>query len=342
MKVIEYSDDYRVAWTAFVEQSASATFAHVIGWRTVIARTLRHQPRYLLAVDDNRVSGVLPLFLVTTWWRSRYLVSIPWMDYGGICADNAEAVRLLLERSNQLAKELRADFVEMRSVEIADRSLPTRDDKVTFLLELNSDPEIIWAGFGAKLRNQIRKAEKSGLTTHLGGKENLDSFYAVFCHNMRDLGTPVWGRDFFEAVLDELGNSARIILVRLNDKTIAGGLVLSFKDRMYVPSASAYREYLPLCPNHALYWRVIREACANGFGHFDFGRSAVGSNTFNFKKQWTPDPTRLNWQYQLNNIAAMPSINPSNPKYRLFINMWRHMPLSLANFMGPKIIRNFP
>ncbi|UCD63470.1 MAG: FemAB family PEP-CTERM system-associated protein [Candidatus Zixiibacteriota bacterium] len=340
--VVEYTADYKAAWSTFVEKADNATIAHDIGWMEVIAKGLGHTPRYLLAVDGQQVTGILPLFEVKTWWRSRYLVSLPWIDYGGVCAADAATEQLLVARGREITEQARAEFMELRSVNPTAVDLPTSQKKVTFLLQLDRDPEKVWTGFNAKLRNQIRKADKSGLTTELGGLEFLGAFYKVFARNMRDLGTPVWGRDFFAEILTTFKDSARIILVRMSGRVIAGGLVLSFKDRLYVPSASAYREYLKYCPNHALYWRVIKDGCEGGYRFFDFGRSTWESNTFKFKKQWAPEPTQLSWQYHLNKTQEIPMVNPSNPRYRLFIGLWRKLPLAIANAVGPKLIKNFP
>jgi len=337
-----YANEDRSAWTHFVASAQSATVCHEIGWREVMRNSLGHLPRYLIATNDTRVTGVLPLFEVTTWWRARYLVSIPWLDYGGVCAEDQATAHTLLKEAGKLATEIGARFIEMRSVAAVSDSLPQTDNRVTFNLKLSPDPDQIWHSFGAKLRNQIRKSEKSGLTTEIGGSGKLDDFYRVFCHNMRDLGTPVWGIDLFEQVLKQFPDTAQIILVKHESRTIAGGLILKFKNSLYVPSASAYRESLKFCPNHALYWRVISEGCCEGCDIFDFGRSAKGSNTFKFKQQWVPEPTQLHWQYLLNTVDTIPAINPSNPKYRMFISAWQHLPLALANFLGPKVIKNFP
>ena len=159
---------------------------------------------------------------------------------------------------------------------------------------------------------------------------------------MHDLGTPVWGFKFFKTILETFPDTAQLILVRKNKKAIAGGLVLSFKDTLYVPSASAYRSSLKYCPNHALYWEVIKKGCEQGYNIFDFGRSTLNSPTFGFKKQWVSTPAPLVWQYYLNKAKEMPAINPDNPKYRIFINLWRKLPLPIANFLGPKVIKNFP
>ena len=323
-------------------KSPLATIAHELNWAKVMKDGLSHQPYYRLALDDSEVIGILPMVLVKTWWRARYLISLPWIDYGGVLADDAEAAAMLYEEARRLAKRENAQFAEFRTVEPGDFDLALLTNKVTFLLELAADPDEIWKSFNAKLRNQIRKAEKSGLTTEFAGIDGLTEFYKVFAFNMRDLGTPVWGRNFFESILKAFPDSARLILVKKEGLTIAGGLVLAFKDRLYVPSASAYRDYLKYCPNHALYWAVINKGCEEGRKFFDFGRSALDSSTFKFKIQWVPQPTQLTWQYHLNLIDAIPAINPHNPKYRLFINIWRRLPLPIANFLGPKLIKNFP
>ncbi|UCG61166.1 MAG: FemAB family PEP-CTERM system-associated protein [Candidatus Zixiibacteriota bacterium] len=343
ISVSEYSTEHESQWSQFVSESDTATIAHEIGWRDVIADSLGHKPMYLMATRGSEITGILPLFLVTTWWRARYVVSSPWIDYGGVCARDPESESLLLERACQITQQHKARFMELRSVDNSGAgNLEISEKKVTFLLELNRDPDKIWKGFDAKLRNQVRKADKSGLTTEYAGVEKLDLFYGVFSYNMRDLGTPVWGRDFFERILTRFNETAKLILVRKEDRVIAGGLVLAFKNRLYVPSASSYRSYLKYCPNHALYWRVIKDACEQGYAYFDFGRSTWDSPTFRFKKQWAPQPRQLRWQYYLNSVNEIPSINPNNPKYRLFIGTWRKLPLRIANLLGPRVIKNFP
>ncbi|HVP06616.1 MAG TPA: hypothetical protein VMS71_02150, partial [Candidatus Acidoferrum sp.] len=172
--VSELSSDWEYRWSEYVAKSPRATVAHEVGWRYVMARGLGHTPKYLLAHDEDAITGILPLFLVTTWWRTRYLISLPWIDYGGICADDESSEKLLLQAAQQLADQCGAEFIEFRSVEKQNLGLPLREDKVTFLLPLNSGKDVLWKGFDAKLRNQIRKSQKSELTTEFAGVEKLD------------------------------------------------------------------------------------------------------------------------------------------------------------------------
>lgn len=342
IEVIEYTEDYRQDWTDYVEKSAGSTIAHLIGWRSVISDSLGHKPYYLMALEDGKVKGVLPLFLVKTWWKSAFFISIPWLDYGGIVADSLKIEEKIFEHARQLTQRAKAEFLELRSIHASLDQTVHRTDKVTFLLDLGPGEEVLWKKFGAKLRNQIRKAEKSGLTTRFGRHELLDEFYTVFSRNMRDLGTPVWGRDLFEAALSTFGEQAHLILVQKESHTIAAGLVLSFGGKLYVPSASSYRSARVFCPNHILYWDVIKRGCRDGYRYFDFGRSTIDAPTYRFKKQWVPDPTQLVWQYHLNLAERAPAANDQSAKLRLMINLWRRLPLSIANLLGPKVIKNFP
>lgn len=342
MKVVEYNEEYRAQWKEFVDKAPSATIAHQIGWREVIETGLGHEPVYLMAMEGESIRGVLPLFLVKTIWRSRYLISLPWIDYGGVCALDPAAARALLDEVSRVVKTRKVQFAEFRSVDAVYDDLPVLENKVTFLLNLNKAPEFLLKDFNGKLRNQIKKAGKSDLNAEFGGLRLLPEFYKVFSWKMRSLGTPVWGFSFFENILKVFPETARIVIIRKDGAAIAGGLLLAFKDRLYVPSAASYRSALKYCPNHALYWEVIKRGCEEKYDYFDFGRSRVDSSTYNFKKQWVPNPTQLKWQYYLTGGHEIPAINPSSSKYKLLINIWRRLPLSLANYLGPRIIRNFP
>ena len=116
-RIIEYSDDYRLAWSEYVERASDSTVAHRIGWRDVIHKSLGHSPKYLKAMSGSTVKGVLPLFVVTTWWRAKYVVSVPWLDYGGVCADDKETEKLLLSEATRITDDKGARFLELRSVE---------------------------------------------------------------------------------------------------------------------------------------------------------------------------------------------------------------------------------
>src|SRR3989442_5780608 len=110
-------------------------------------------------------------------------------------------------------------------------------------LPLPADSGRLWRQVDGSVRNQVRKAERSGLSVEVGAAEKLDAFYEIFAARMRDLGSPVHARHFFRAVLDTFGSRARIVLARKSNAVVGGLLVLAYGDRLAVPWAACLKEH---------------------------------------------------------------------------------------------------
>jgi FemAB-related protein (PEP-CTERM system-associated) len=210
-------------------------------------------------------------------------------------------------------------------------------------LELPQDSGELWKTFPSKLRSQIRRPEKEGMYVKSGGDEELDSFYAVFSVNMRDLGTPVYSKEFFRTVMKEFPETAWIstVYTKTGDPA-ASGFFVGFKNIVEIPWASSLRWYNHCSPNMLLYWSALKSSCEKGYSVFDFGRSTPDEGTFKFKEQWGAKPVQLYWQYWMRNGGLLPQLNPKNPKYRIAIKIWQHLPVSLTRLIGPGIVKNLP
>lgn len=341
-RVILYNDSLREQWDGYVYNSPYSSVYHLSGWKKVLEMTFGQRTFYLAAYDNNQIKGVLPLVLQKSKIFGTFLTSLPFFSYAGICAESEPERKLLLEAAIKLAQEEKAGHIEFHHTQEDIVSLPCKKNKVSMSLELDKNPEVIWKKFDTKARNQIRKAQKSNLVTESGSIELLDDFYKIFAINMRDLGTPVYSKDFFKNILEIFPDITRIFCVRLNRKPVAASFTISFKNTMEVPWASSLRAYRHLCPNNLLYWAMIEFACVNGFACFDFGRSSRESGTLKFKEQWGTTPRQLYWHYWLPQERPLPEINPANPKYKLFIGTWRKLPVCIANLIGPFIVKNLP
>ena len=331
-------------WDSFVHRHSNSTFFHQIGWRNVVAKTYGHQPFYLVAREKGETKGILPLFLMQHVLFGRFLISVPFGDYGGICAEGEDIANALLLRAIGLAQKKHAKYLELRHFEkIDDGKLLTKTSRATLILQLEKDPKILWKSFKPKVRNQVRKAEKSGLETEIGDKRLAGDFYEVYAHNMRDLGTPAHSVSFFKNILTEFPNHSSVILVKLEDRTIGGAVTIYFKDTIEIPWASSLREFFPLCPNNLLYWAALEEGCLKGCRCFSFGRSPWESGTFKFKKQWGAEPVQLHYQYYLNKNDEMPDYTPStSSRFELPVRLWKKLPVNLTKIIGPKIIAGIP
>jgi serine/alanine adding enzyme len=292
--------------------------------------------------SGGAVRGILPLVEIRSRLFGRALSSLPYVNYGGVLADSDAASEALLTHASRLAERLRLRFVVLRHRRQVFPELQARTHKVTMLLPLQRETSTMWDALDRKVRNQVRKAEKSSLVTLSGGIELLDDFYAVFAQNMRDLGTPVYGRELFAEILRQFPNDARIHLVRLSSTTIAGALSYGYDDVVEVPSASSLREHRSLCPNHLMYWAIIQEAIRDGRRTFDFGRSTPDDGTYHFKEQWGAVPEQLWWEYYLMPGKQLPSADRKEASFQRRVEYWKKLPLSVANVIGPRIARSVP
>lgn len=329
-------------WDAFVAAHPDASGYHVWRWRRVFEEAFGHETLYLSARRDGRIVGVLPLVLFRSPIFGRFAVSLPFVNYGGVCACDAAVQQRLVDHAATVAGERRLSHVELRHSARLLPGLPARQHKVGMYLALERDAARAWEGLDRKARNQVRKAEKSGLTARIGGAELLRRFYSVFARNMRDLGTPVYSFRFFETILSTFPDTSRVVLVDHGETTVAGAIELTHRNVVEVPWASSLREYRSQSPNNLLYWRIIEHAIENGRTTLDFGRSTPNEGTYQFKQQWGAQPEPLHWEYVLLGRSDMPNVSPANPRFKSAIALWSRLPLPLTNWIGPHIVRSIP
>lgn len=337
-----YNEDGR-AWNTFVADHQDSTNYHQYGWRKVIEKSFGHRTMYLAATNSaNTICGVLPFVQMKSRLFGSFLISLPFFNYGGLLVSNDFIAATLLNASRKMLAGTGADHVELRHRKSCDDTMETTQHNVAMILDLKKNEEEQWGGLDANVCHEVCKAQQHGLYIVLGRIELLDGFYEMFCRNMRDLGTPVYGRNFFRNVLDEFPDTARIISVIHNGRTIASALLTWYKNTLEAPWTCSNRDFHHLCPRSLLMWESIRYAIRLGAHTFDFGRSTPDDDSYAFNKQWGAKPVKLYWQYLLREGDALPDVNSANPKYRLAIQTWQRLPLMLTNLLGPHIVRCIP
>jgi serine/alanine adding enzyme len=330
------------AWTAYVERAPDATAYHQWGWRRVFERAFGHECVYLSASDGDGIAGVLPMVVFKSLIFGRFAVSLPFVNYGGVVADNDAVAAALLEAAAGEARGRRLGHLELRHLEARYPHLPSKRHKVAMRLPLPASADTLWQAIDRKVRNQVRKAEKSALTAVHGGRELVPEFYEVFARNMRDLGTPVYARRFFETILEEFPGTTETFVVRTGTLPIAASITVRWRGTTEVPWASSLREHRASCPNMLLYWTMLRRAVEVGSATFDFGRSTPNESTYHFKSQWGATGTPFAWEYWLAGGGSLPDQSPANPKFQLAINTWKRLPMALTRIVGPHVVRNIP
>lgn len=308
-----------------------------------IAGGLSQDAYFIEARDGNRIIGVLPLVHLQSRLFGSFLVSLPYVSWGGVVADTPQAAAALVERAVALAGELDADNLELR--QIGDGKAPGLVDgathKVQMRVGLDRDPDVNWRALKQEVRTQVRKATKAGLSVTWGGSGLIEEFYAVFARNMRDLGTPVFPQRLFHNLLSLDKLPAEIGIVRLDGQPIAACLAVHGPGLTEIPSAAALREHRKTAANSLMYWHAMERAIERKQDLFDFGRSTPGSATYEFKRKWGAVPVEVHWQYHVRR-GDTAGMRPESRKFQLARRVWQHLPVYATRVLGPHIVRGIP
>lgn len=340
MHIQEAQDPIR--WNEFIKNHPESTYYHLYEWKWCLESTYSIETLYLEAIDDNKIVGVFPVALAGLKVFLHIAVSLPFCNYGGPLVILKDVENALINKAKNI---IRSRYRNVKGIELRKikREPKSQSNFVTMIRELLNNSEVLWKTLRTKERNQVRKAEKSGLKIRYG-KEYLDEFYQIYAKNMHRLGTPVHSKRWFSHILDTMDDQTDLITVWLESTPIAGMLIFKFKDSISDPYASTLKGYNPLCPNALMYWGALKFGCENGFKYFDFGRSSVGSSTFKFKKHWGGHSVPLN--YEFISFGNKPNLTSENKytesKALLAAKCWSKIPYSISLWLGPKIRKYIP
>ena len=326
-------------WEAFVQTCSAATFFHRAGWQKILRDVFRHDTYFLYAHENGGIVGVLPLAHVNSMLFGKSLVSLPFAVYGGVAAATDEAGAALEAEAQQIARRLGVDHLELRHVDARHADWPVQDLYVTFRKQILAEEDANMQAIPRKQRAMVRKGIRNGLSSELDA--GVDRFFALYADNVHRHGTPAMPKRYFQALRDEFVHDCEVLTVSGPDgRALSSVLSFYFRDEVLPYYAGDDESARGLAANDFKYWELIRRSCARGLKVFDYGRSKQGTGSYSFKKNWGFEPTPLHYEYQLYKRDAVPQNNPANVKYRLLIETWRRLPIGVANWLGPFVVRN--
>jgi FemAB-related protein (PEP-CTERM system-associated) len=276
------------------------------------------------------------------------LVSTPNAVYGGVVAGNRNVYGALVKAARDLAVQLRVAYLELRDMDLNGDDQPDahchlqKNLYVTFDHPITSDEDSLMKSFPADVRRMIRQGFKHGLRSEIGREELLDEFYEIYATSVRNLGSPVYPRRLFAEFLRIFPNQSDIVLVRQGNRLAGAVLNFYFRDTVLPYYGGADPQFYRTGVNNFMYWELMRIAARRGYTRFDFGRSKRGTGAYEFKRGWRMREQSLPYKFHLVTAKEAPNLNPTNPKFRLMIEAWKHLPLGLTKLIGPRIVKNFP
>jgi len=334
-------DEGAVQWDAFVADLGESSFCHLAGWREVMTDVLGHECLYRVAKDqDGNWHGVLPMVRVRSRLFGHYLVSMPFLNYGGPLGIPSAQVRLA-ESAVVEARHSGAELLELRSRYFAPVNLQLSHRKITVLLDLPATVDRLWQEvLPSSRRRQIRRAQREGIECRFG-PDQLEPFYEVFRRNMRDLGTPVLPLALFDRMKRVFGPVVVFGVAYWCNQPLAAGCGFVWRDEFEITWVSSLRQHDDKMANMLLYSAFMEEMIGRRVRVFNFGRCTPGGRTHQFKHQWGGIDTPLPWlQWSPRRVTATPSQQRS--AYRLAAVVWRNLPLPLTDRLGPTLARGLP
>ncbi|MDL2336246.1 MAG: FemAB family PEP-CTERM system-associated protein [Pseudomonadota bacterium] len=326
-------------WDRFVMSCPSATFFHRAGWQQIMSAVFRHDTYFLFSETDGVIDGVLPLAHVKSMLFGNSLVSLPFAVYGGVAATEVAVASALEDEAQRIAQRLGVDHLEFRNVNARHEDWPQQDLYVTFRREIFPEEEANMLAIPRKQRAMVRKGIKNGLRSDIDS--DVDRFFALYADNVHRHGTPALPKRYFQALQAQFGEDCSVLTVSAPDgRALSSVLSFYFRDEVLPYYAGDDESARELAANDFKYWELMRLSCSRGIKVFDYGRSKQGTGSYSFKKNWGFEPAPLHYEYCLYKRDAVPQNNPANAKFRLMIEAWRRMPIGMANWLGPYVVRN--
>jgi serine/alanine adding enzyme len=341
--VVERYQGAAPEWDAFGARQPGWTAFHRLGWKPLLEELYGHECPFLCARGPSgALEGILPLVRVRSRLFGHFLVSMPFVSYGGPLGSDP-AVLALAARAREMAEADEVRLLELRSARALSLPLAVSHRKVTVVLPLDGGADAVFGRLKPKVRSQVRRPDKDGVTYRFG-HDVIGDFHAVFARHMRDLGTPAQPLAFFRGIAARLGEDAWFGCAYLGERPIACGAGLAWPGEFEITWASALREHSRLSANMGLYGAFIRRAAEAGHSRFNFGRCTPGGATHKYKLQWGGVDEPL-WWYQWRPEGATRdggTPSPDRGAFALATRVWRKLPVAVATALGPRIVRHIP
>ncbi len=331
LKTFDFDRDHQ-KWDAFVLKQSGASFFHLANWHKVIEASYRNfTPYYRYVEDGGEWLAILPATRVARPFAGTALISNPFAVSASILC--TEGVRQSTVLDLLLSDKESYDYIELRdAITPLPEGWQTHQHFANFEKTLTSDHEENWLAIPNRQRAVIRKADQCELTFEF--HQDLERFLRVYAISLRNLGTPIYPRRYFELLMSQFGSQVRIATVSKEGKDLTTVLCFAFQDRLLpyygggLPDARHFHAY------PWMYWQLMKYGVDHQLPTFDFGRSPMASGPYAFKKNLGFTPRPLTYA-ALPIKGTPPDLTGESDVAKRLIQVWQHLPVQVTRWLGP-------
>lgn len=328
---------------AFLAAHPDATPFHRPGWIKAVAEGTANRALALVAERLDEIVGYLPLNEIHSPIFGRLLASSGFAVGGGLLTVPGSDHDAMFAAIEELALRLSCPSIELRGGVLPEGREGWRlrsDSHCGFIRPLAEDDEKQLLSITRRQRAEVRKGLAMDMDIAIGVSEaDRAAHYAVYAESVRNLGTPVFPRSLFDAVLDSFGKDADILTVRHEGRPVSSVLSVYHRGHVMPFWGGGIWSARQLRANDRAYFELMLHARRRGCSHFDFGRSKTGSGPYHFKRNWGFEPEPLTYACWSAPGAQARDADPTSAKHSLRISVWQRLPLAVANRLGPLIAR---
>ncbi len=333
------TDAASAEWDAFVASQPGSSFFQLSGWRKVVKHSFGHDCPYLIAREDGVIKAVMPLTEIDSRLFGHFLIGNGFTVGGGPLFATQTALASVLAEAEALGREHKVAYVELRDCAAAPAPWQSKSDLYAGFegpIAVNEADNL--KQIPRKQRAVVRKALEQGFTISI--ERTIQPFFGLYARTLRDHGTPILPRRFYENLLTVFGEACEILTVRKDGVPTASVMSFFYRDKVLPYYTGSLVEARRSGANDMMYWALMRRAVERGATVFDFGRSKVGTGPYSFKSNWGFEPRSITHQYLLIGRDTLPNLNPTNPRYAKVIAAWQKLPIAVANTISPFISRD--
>ncbi|HTD67264.1 MAG TPA: GNAT family N-acetyltransferase [Candidatus Limnocylindria bacterium] len=277
-------------WDTTVSKHPDATFFHSASWAATLKETYGFPCRYIVAMKNGELRGLLPIMEARSWLRRARGVSLPFTDECPPLVSPDVSAESLFEFAVREGNLRGWKYLELRGGYDCAVNAGPGTPFLGHRLALISSSSEIFEKFESAVRRAVRKAERAGVTVRFGTDlQSVRAYYRLHCRTRTRHGAPPQPFRFFQSLCQRVLEAGHgfVALAIYNEKPIAGAVFLQFARRaIYKFSASDERSQEHRGANVVI-WKAICKLADAGAAELNFGKTSMSNEGLRrFKQGW--------------------------------------------------------
>jgi hypothetical protein len=275
-------------WDTIISQSPDGTFFHQWKWLKIAEKHTGMKLYPLIGIKDNIPIGLFPLFFQKKG-PVRLVFSPPphaAIFYLGPIIIGYDSLKQQKKEKNYhefqnsvehfIIHDLEANYIsiilppylqDLRPFVWSGYSIEPQYDYIT---DISIGPESLLQTLDKKLRQNLNRAIKRGITVETGGKKEFEIILDLMDIRYAQQAKYVTAkRDYFLEIYDEFKDNMKIFVAKVDGEVITGNIDFQYRNGHYswIGNPKPKNPISP-SPNDLLIWESVRYAYDHGFKYY--------------------------------------------------------------------------